>query len=201
LGCLGITAVVGLVLGIVSLIKIRNSQGRLGGQGYAIGGICVSAVMLFLAIPMTAMVAGMTLPALAKAKSKAQTINCVNNLKQISLGLRIYSSDHDDNLPPAATWCDAIRNEIGGNTRVFKCPGDMNGQRSSYAFNAKLNGLNVGKIDPQTVMLFECRGGWNMSGGPNDIVTHHGNTYTVAMVDGSVQQVSAARLKSLRWDP
>ncbi|MFH1732613.1 MAG: DUF4190 domain-containing protein, partial [Planctomycetota bacterium] len=42
----GVTALVGLVLGIVGLVSIKNSQGRLKGDGLAIGGIVVSGLMI-----------------------------------------------------------------------------------------------------------------------------------------------------------
>ena len=47
----------------------------------------------------TAIMAGMTLPALAKAKDKAQSIQCINNLKQIGLAARIYASRPRRQLP------------------------------------------------------------------------------------------------------
>jgi len=38
--------------------------------------------------------------ALAKAKEKAQSISCVNNLKQMGLAARLYATDHNDAYPP-----------------------------------------------------------------------------------------------------
>src|SRR5882762_2939450 len=46
----GITALIGLILGFVSLVQTRHSNGRLSGGGLAIAGICVSAVFLLLTI-------------------------------------------------------------------------------------------------------------------------------------------------------
>jgi hypothetical protein len=48
----GLSAVVGLILGIVSLGQIRSSNGRVPGQGMAIAGIAVSAGMLVLSVAL-----------------------------------------------------------------------------------------------------------------------------------------------------
>src|ERR1017187_7512237 len=142
LGLCGITALVGLVLGIVSLVKINRSGGRLSGQGLAIAGICVSGFMLFFSIPV---MAAMLLPALAQARQKAQRINCVNNMKQLGLAVRMYALSHNDQFPPAASWCDAIQGGTGS-TKVFQCPTEP-GRLSAYAFNAKLDGKKESEIN------------------------------------------------------
>jgi hypothetical protein len=194
----GISAIVGLILGIIALVKIKNSNGRLSGNGVAIAGTVVSAIFLLM-IPIFA---AMLLPAFAKAKSKAQTVACVNNMKQIALAVKIYSGDNNDQLPPAATWCDAIHTEVGTD-RVFKCPAGEKAERSHYAFNAKLGGLNETNIAPNTVMIFETRGGWNVNGGRELMLTtpRHDRRFVVALADGSVQQLYESQLGSLRWDP
>ena len=189
---------VGLILGIISLGKINRSGGRLSGQGLAIAGICVSALMLFMSLPF---MAGLTLPALARAKLKAQRINCVNNMKQLGLAVRMYALDHKDQFPPAATWCDAIQGSIGS-TKVFQCPSEP-GRRCAYAFNAKLDGKKEGEINPQTVLLFESDAGWNGTGGAGDLRPHKhsSRTVSVALADGAVMQIPRSRLGTLRWEP
>lgn len=196
----GVTAIVGLVLGIISLNNIKKSKGQLGGSGIALAGTIVSGVFLLI-VPF--MLAAMLLPALAKAKQKAQTINCVNNMKQLALAVRIYSGDNKDQFPPAATWCDAIQSKAGSE-RIFQCPAaDDKAQRCHYAFNARLAGLDVSKVAPDTVLIFETGGGWNLSGGPELMLDHsrHGRVFVVALADGSVQQINESRLNTLRWDP
>jgi hypothetical protein len=198
LGLCGITALVGLVLGIVSLVKINRSGGRLSGQGLAIAGICVSGFMLLCSIPF---MAAMSLPALARAKQKAQTINCVNNLKQLGLAVKLYAADHNDLLPAAATWCDTIQTNVGS-PKVFQCPSEP-GPRCAYAFNSKLDSKKESEINPQTVMLFESDLGWNGAGGTEALKPHKHSSrlVNVVLADGAVMQIPRSWLETLRWEP
>jgi prepilin-type N-terminal cleavage/methylation domain-containing protein/prepilin-type processing-associated H-X9-DG protein len=93
-------------------------------------------IELLVVIAIIAVLASLLLPALAKAKQKAKSIQCLNQLRQIGLSTQLYCDENNDRLPGdqhnLPSWISTLSRYSG--TNIYHCPLEMT-RPYSYAVN------------------------------------------------------------------
>ncbi len=167
IGLLGLIPIVGFVMRFVlgfkgnewawqnrrynSLEDFKKAQ-----KNWAMAGL-VLAVGGFLLFPLPAAI---LFPVFARARENARKTSCQNNLKQISLGVMQWNTDHNNKYPTANTN-EQLRDSVMpyiNNQQVFVCPSDtVEDGTSDYQYNSQLSGANMDDVsDPaQTPMVWD----------------------------------------------
>ena len=105
-------------------------------------------IELLVVIAIIAILAAMLLPVLAAAKRRAQRINCVSNLKQVNLAMRIWEGDNN-NLYPMA-----VSTSLGGAQERISCTANNNS--GTYTAEGITNIFTCCSNEMSTTKIFVC---------------------------------------------
>jgi prepilin-type N-terminal cleavage/methylation domain-containing protein/prepilin-type processing-associated H-X9-DG protein len=120
-------------------------------------------VELLVVIAIIAVLAGLLLPVLGRARAQGQAAACLSNLHQVGLALQLYVDENNNRMPflydallatdppvPHTNTIDLVLSNHLGSVKVLRCPSDRKDlfekTGSSYAWNSLVNGQDANHL-------------------------------------------------------
>jgi prepilin-type N-terminal cleavage/methylation domain-containing protein/prepilin-type processing-associated H-X9-DG protein len=162
--------------GRLGKLLTRNGRPPRGTGGFTL-------IELLVVIAIIAILAALLLPALARAKSKAQTISCLNNIHELDLGWLMYADDNANKLATSFDWIGGnldysfdntentnLNNLVNGllgvyekNPAVFKCAADRSMAMEGTAMLPRCRTISMSQaIVPENGQGWVTTPAWNI---------------------------------------
>jgi len=169
-------------------------------------------IELLVVIAIIAVLAAILFPVFAQAREKARQTTCINNMRQLSVAVAMYTQDNRDQYfpdPKTQPWSTYL-SSLGSAAGIFHCPSTKhagNQAAPDYGFDSYLFGKAMSKVQyPSTgIMLADINQAtsnrnytFNSTAVNTVIDCRHmgGNGFDVACVDGSVKSVLMQNVKN-----
>jgi len=169
------TGIPAIIMGHIARGRAKRQPELYGGTGMALAGLILGYIGSLFIFGIA-----LLLPVLARARMQAQTVTCMNNLRQVGLAVRMWSNEHKETLPPDLL---SISNQLGS-TKILVCPGDKSRiQAASWSEFDPLENLTYEYLAPNAKVA-------DVESQPIMQCPIHGN---MAFGDGSVQRTRGRR--------
>ena len=135
----------------------------------------LTLVEILVVIAIIAMLLGLLLPAVAVVRGRARSRQCLENLRQMSLGFRLHAESNGARFLAESQqpWYVTIAPFLEMNEAVLQCPADMTRDTVSYQWRDNATAIPVAMLarkridlvaNSNLVLLFDQSAGWHDAG-------------------------------------